>query len=240
MAVAVPVVVGPNSISNSSEPAGVEPIGEPMVSYGPGILPAVLATSALTDAQQIDLLCRIAASVPLPVFHERVGHQVYRIAKAGGQIQIAPIADRHNAAVAQAIVQLRRPIPRKLLDWLTVPLLLPCPQRGQAPWSIADSPIAGWGVKPLRDGINTVAWLKQEAQDNQTDRHATGYTAQIRAQCSGPSSGDSFVKLEQQYSRLLECMQYCDRFKFIFSVYPAPLAVPSAYPLPSPPTDPCP
>jgi hypothetical protein len=236
MAVAVPVVVGPNSISNSSEPTGVEPIGEPMVSYGPGILPAVLATSDLTDAQQIDLLCRIAASVPLPVFHERVGHQVYRIAQRGGQIQIDPIADRHNAAVAQAIVQLRRPIPRKLLDWLTVPLLLPCPQRGQAPWAIANSPIADWSVKPLRDGINTVAWLKQEAQDNQTDRRATGYTAQIQGQLRGQGQGDSFVKLEQQYSRLLECMQYCDRFKFIVSVYP----IPSAHPVPSHPTGPCP
>jgi hypothetical protein len=243
MAVAGPVVIGPDDIGlNSNRPTEMEPIGEPigepMVSYGPGILPAVLATSALTDAQQIDLLCRIAASVPLPVFHERVGHQVYRIAKAGSQIQIAPIADRHNAAVAQAIAQLRRPIPRKLLDWLTVPLLLPCPQRGQAPWSIADSPIAGWSVKPLRDGINTVAWLKQEAQDNQTDRHATGYTAQFRSQSQSKSqgSGDSFVELEQQYSRLLECMQYCDRFKFIVSVYP----IPSAHPVPSHPTGPCP
>lgn len=236
MAVAGPVVIGPNSIPNRSEPIAMEPIGEPIgepiLSYGPGILPAVLATSALTDAQQIDLLCRIAASVPLPVFHERVGNQVYRIAKRGSQIQIDPIADRHNAAVAQAIVQLRRTMPRALLDWLTVPLLLPSPQRGQDPWSIADSPIAGWAVKPLRDGINTVAWLKQEAQDNQTDRRATGYTAQFRSQ----NSRDPFTELEERYSRLLECMQYCDRFKFIVSVYPVPPA-----PVLSPPTiGPCP
>ncbi len=252
MAVAGPVVIGPNSIGpigpNRSEPSSepspgepiVEPIGEPIVSYGPGILPAVLATTALTEAQQIDLLCRIATAVPLPVFHERVGHQVYRIAKAGGQIQIDPIADRHNAAVAQAITQLRRTMPRALLDWLTVPLLLPSPQRGQAPWTIADSPIAGWAAKPLRDGINTVAWLKQEAQDNQTDRRATGYTAQFRTQVDSPSSGDPFTGIEEQYSRLLECMKYCDRFKFIFSVYPV-LPVPSAYPVPSPPpAGPCP
>lgn len=218
-----PIIIGPKQT-------------EPIVSYGPGILPAVLATTPLTDAQQIDLLCRIARSVPLPVFHERVADQVYRIAKRGQHIQIDPIADRHNAAVRETIDRLSRPIPRSLVDWLTVPLLLPSTQRGQAPWAIADSPIDHWPVKPLRDGINTVAWLHQEAQDNQTRPRAMGYTAQLGSAFGGQNGGrnDSqnggqapFAEVAQRYSRLLECMQYCDRFKFILSVYPV-LPSPSA------------
>jgi hypothetical protein len=210
----------------------------------------------LSESQQIDLLCRIATTVTLPVFHERVGDQVYRIAKRGSQIQIDPIADRHNQAVGQAFDRLRRSLPRPLLDWLTVPLLLPVAQRGLADWSIADSPIDGWKVKPLRDGINTVAWLKQEARDNQTDR-PTGYTAQIGSRLRGQVRGQScsegsdqscngdggapFVELEERYSRLLECMQYCDRFKFIVSVYPVSLSNSPDWSVPSvSPVDPCP
>ncbi|NJN29807.1 MAG: hypothetical protein HC824_04660 [Synechococcales cyanobacterium RM1_1_8] len=182
--------------------------------YGPGFLP--LFKSPALDAQpldeqvQIELLFQLAGLDLMPLFHEVVGDVVYRVLSQAGERKILPIPEKINQRVWDDVQRLSAPIDPALLDWLEVPLLVPdLPGRRSHCLNLPGHPLHGLRARNLRSDRNTLLWLYQEAQENATAARPKGYTANL-----GDRFG--FDSVIEAYGQLLECLDYCDRFKFVF------------------------
>lgn len=182
--------------------------------YGPGLLPLITTSpylSAPLDEQaQIDLLFEFAGLELMPLFHEVIGGVVYRVLSQGGERKIVPIPDKINHRVYQDVTRLSSSVDPALLDWLESPLLIPG-FPGRRPKSLSFNSQPGLTACNLQSDRNTLAWLLREAQENAKAERPKGYTATL-----GNRLG--FEQVIETYGRLLECLDYCDRFKFIFRV----------------------
>ena len=182
--------------------------------YGPGLLPLITTSpylnGPLDEQAQIDLLFEFAGLDLMPLFHEAIGGIVYRILSQNGERKIIPIPDKINRRVHQDITRLSGSVDPELLGWLESPLLIPG-FPGRRPKAVPFSSQPGLTACNLQSDRNTLAWLLQEAQENKKSDRPKGYTATL-----GNRLG--FEQVIETYSNLLECLDYCDRFKFIFRV----------------------
>jgi hypothetical protein len=180
--------------------------------YGPGLLPLITTSpylpAPLDEQAQIDLLFEFAGLELMPLFHEVIGGVVYRVLSQGGERKIIPIPDKINRRVQQDIIRLSGPIDPALLDWLEAPLLIPG-LPGRRPKRLGFSRQPDLTACNLQSDRNTLAWLLQEAEENANAQHPKGYTAAL-----GNRLG--FETVITAYRQLLDCLDYCDRFKFIF------------------------
>lgn len=179
--------------------------------YGPGLLPLITHSQPLDEHQQIDALFEFASLDLLPLFHEVVGDTVYRVLSHRGERKIAPIPDKINQRVLSDVSRLTLAIDPQLMDWLEVPLLLlPGGRgRGQQVLALPGHPLNGLQVRNLGGDRNTLSWLHSEAQENANAPQPKGYTASLGARFG-------FEPIIQAYGQLLDCFDYCDRFKFVF------------------------
>lgn len=178
--------------------------------YGPGLLPCTPDFYDLSDQQQIDFLCQFAALDLLPMFHEVIGGVVYRITSQDNQVKIGPISSKINDRVLQDVIRLTQAIPPELVEWIEAPLLLPDSRSRRnkvMPVSLGPT-FKDWRLKDIRDGRNTLTWLYTEAQENVNAAKPKGYTAQL-----GMKYG--FDTVIEHYRQLLDCLHYCEKFKFI-------------------------
>ena len=186
--------------------------------YGPGLLPLIATASnptSLDEQAQIELLFEFASLNLMPLFHEVVGGVVYRVISQGGDRKIVPIPDKINRRVYQDIRRLSGSADPALLGWLEAPLLIPN-FPGRRPKAIAFqshhfSTQLDLAACNLQSDRNTLAWLLQEAQENAKAQRPKGYTASLGNQLG-------FEPVIETYRSLLECLDYCDRFKFIFHI----------------------
>lgn len=179
--------------------------------YGPGLLPLITHSQSLDEHQQIDVLFEFAHLDLLPLFHEVVGQTVYRVLSQKGERKIAPIPEQINQRVLSDVQRLTLSIDPQLVEWLEVPLLLPDGGSGRRHQvlTLPGTPLDGLRLRSLNGDRNTLAWLYSEAQENAIAPHPKGYTATLGARFG-------FEPVIQAYGQLLDCFDYCDRFKFIF------------------------
>ncbi len=202
--------------------------------YGPGLLPCILAEQGHDhppdENQQIELLCQFAALNLLPLFHEVIGGVVYRFVSKNGEIQVAPIPDQINDRVLTDIKTYTGAIAPTLIDWLEAPLLIPgSPSRRNHTLSLPGHPLEGWQARNLSSQRNTLAWLHQEAKENSAISVGVapaprGYTATLGARYG-------YGAMIAAYGDLLDCLDYCDRFKFVCRIsLPRPQELPTTLP----------
>jgi hypothetical protein len=175
--------------------------------YGPGLLPCLPYCHDLSEQQQVDFLCAVAALDLMPMFHEVLGGVVYRITSDGHGVKIQPIPAHINDRVLQDVQRLTGVVPEELLEWADAGLWLPG-SRSRRNRMLVLPGYGEWRVRDIRDGHNTLKWLHQEAQENMGLARPRGYTARV-----GERVG--FEALVAGYEQLLGYLQYCEKFRFV-------------------------